>query len=133
MPKQTAEKRKPRARAMANVLDLSAARLSRKHQLAERRLRAVLDDNRAALGRLFASGLIFTQKGSRAGRELLGAHQALLKVVDLLGRMSDGASESDLRFKLRGDDLFRYLESQLARTAQLTARTGEFLSGRYRE
>lgn len=133
MAKQTAEKRKLRVRAMAPVVDLAAARLTRKHQLAERRLRAVLDDNRAALGRLFASGLIFTQKGSRTGRELLSAHQALLKVVALLGRMSDGASESDLRSTLGGNDLFLHLESQLARTAQLTARTGEFLSGRYRE
>jgi len=29
-----------------------------------------MEENRAALSRLFSSGLIFTQKGSRAGRDL---------------------------------------------------------------
>ncbi|HXN81635.1 MAG TPA: hypothetical protein VN883_04110 [Myxococcales bacterium] len=133
MAKQTAERRKPKSRSIAAVVDLAEARLSRKQQLAERRVRAVLDDNRAALTRLFASGLIFTQKGSRAGRELLGAHQALLKVVDLFARMTDGEADGDRRLDLQGDELFRHLDAQLARTAQLTARTGEFLSGRYRE
>ena len=50
------------------VVDLSSVREQRRRELAERRVRSVMDGNRAALSRLFASGLIFTQKGSRAGR-----------------------------------------------------------------
>jgi hypothetical protein len=94
-------------------------------------VRAVLDDNRAALSRLFATGLIFTQKGSRAGRELLGAHQALLKVVDLFARLDEG--ELDLRLKERSEEIFEQLDAQLAHAAQLTVRTGEFLANRGRE
>ncbi|HXN56694.1 MAG TPA: hypothetical protein VN874_10535 [Myxococcales bacterium] len=133
MFKQTASTRKPKVRPMAFVVDLSAARHSRRRQTAERRVRAVLEDNRAALSRLFASGLIFTQKGSRAARELLGAHQGLLKVIDFLTRLGAEERSLDLRLKLRGEEIFEHLDAQLARTAQLTARTGEFLSGRGRE
>ena len=63
-----------RRRSRATVVDLSSVREARRRELAERRVRSVMDGNRAALTRLFASGLIFTQKGSRAGRELLREH-----------------------------------------------------------
>jgi hypothetical protein len=125
MVKETASTRKAKARSMASIVDLSAARLSRRRQTAERRVRAVLEDNRAALSRLFASGLIFTQKGSRAARELLGAHQGLLKVIDFLTRLGAEDQSLDVRLKLRGEEIFQQLDAQLARTAQLTARTGE--------
>jgi hypothetical protein len=126
----TARTRKPRPRT-APVFDLAQERILRRQKLAERRVRAVLDDNRAALSRLFATGLIFTQKGSRAGRELLGAHQALLKVVDLFARLDEG--ELDLRLKERSEEIFEQLDAQLAHAAQLTVRTGEFLANRGRE
>src|SRR5262249_26981507 len=71
-----------RRRTRATVVDLSSVREARRRELAERRVRSVMDGNRAALTRLFASGLIFTQKGSRAGRELLREHQTLQKLVD---------------------------------------------------
>ena len=60
-------------RSPATVVDLAEVREQHRRQVSERRVREVLDDNRAALSRLFASGLIFTQKGSRTGRDLLGA------------------------------------------------------------
>lgn len=122
-----ARERKPAARAA--VVDLAVVREHQRRQRAERRVREVLEDNRAALSRLFASGLIFTQKGSRAGRDLLGAHHSLLKVIDLIARFEEGEPAAG-RLELRAEDLFRDLETQLSRTAQLTARTGEFLSGR---
>src|SRR5258708_13301256 len=106
MAKQTAESRKPKSRLMAGVIVLAEVRLTRKQQLAERRVRSVLDDNRAALTRLFASELIFTQKGSRAGRELLGAHQALLKVVDLFPRMPTRDPDGHPRPDPHADALF---------------------------
>src|SRR6266851_789803 len=104
-----------RRRSRATVVDLSSVREERRRELAERRVRSVMDGNRAALTRLFASGLVFTQKGSRAARELLREHQTLQKLHD------------------RAEDVFARLDAQLARTAQLTARAGDFLSGRSRD
>ena len=120
-------------RTWAPVVDLSSVRAEKRRELAERRVRTALDENRAALARLFSSGLIFTQKGARAGRDLLLAHQALLKVVDLFTRLVDPSARDDAALKTRAEEVFGHLDAQLARTAQLTARTGEFLSGRGRD
>jgi hypothetical protein len=120
-------------RAPAPVVDLSSVRAQKRRELAERRVRSALDDNRAALSRLFSTGLIFTQKGARAGRDLLLAHQALLKVVDLFARLVDPSARDDAALKNRAEEVFAHLDAQLARAAQLTARTGEFLSGRGRD
>jgi hypothetical protein len=120
-----------RNRTSASVVDLALVRQQHRRLLAERRVRTVLDDNRAALTRLFASGLIFTQTGSRNGRDLLGAHQSLLKAIDQIARLDEAGAGSRREREL--DAVFRQLETQLARTTQLTARTGEFLSGRGRE
>lgn len=120
-------------RTWAPVVDLSSVRAQKRRELAERRVRAALDENRAALARLFSSGLIYTQKGARAGRDLLLAHQALLKVVDLFTRLVDPSARDDAALKTRAEEVFDHLDAQLARTAQLTARTGEFLSGRGRD
>jgi len=117
-------------RAPAAIVDLSSVRAQKKRELAELRVRGAMSDNRAALTRLFASGLIFTQKGSRAGRDLLLAHQALLKVVDVFTRLVEQSSREDATLKVRAEEVFRQLDAQLTRTAQLTQRTGEFLSGR---
>ena len=120
-------------RAPATIVDLSSVRAQRRRELAERRVRAALDDNRAALARLFSSGLIFTQKGARAGRDLLLAHQSLLKVVDVFARLIEPSARDDAALKHRAEEVFAHLDAQLTRTAQLTARTGDFLSGRGRD
>jgi len=120
-------------RGPALVVDLSSVRAQKRRELAERRVRDAMDENRAALSRLFASGLIFTQKGARAGRDLLAAHQTLLKVVDLFARLVEPSSRDDATLKVRAEEVFEHLDAQLARTAQLSARTGEFLSGRGRD
>ena len=132
--KATQRSRNRRARrAWAAVVDLSSVRALKRRELAERRVRIAMEENRAALARLFASGLIFTQKGARAGRDLLLAHQSLLKVVDLFARLVEPSSRDDDALKTRAEEVFAHLDAQLARTAQLTARTGDFLSGRTRE
>ena len=131
--KRASRKGRKVRRTPAPVVDLSSVRALRRHELAERRVRIAMDENRAALSRLFASGLIFTQKGARAGRDLLLAHQSLLRVVDLFARLVDPSAGDDASLKLRAEEVFAHLDAQLARTAQLTARTGEFLSGRSRE
>jgi hypothetical protein len=126
------QRRKTR-RASAPVIDLSSVRAQRRRELGERRVRDAMDENRGALSRLFSTGLIFTQKGARAGRDLLLAHQALLRSADLFARLLDPSSRHDVALKHRAEELLAHLDSQLARTAQLTARTGEFLSGRGRD
>jgi hypothetical protein len=115
------------------VVDLSSVRAQKRREQAERRVRDAMDENRAALSRLFATGLIFTQKGARAGRDLLLAHQTLLRTADLFARLVEPSAHDDAGLKHRAEEVFAHLDSQLARTAQLTARTGEFLSGRGRE
>ena len=120
-------------RATAAVVDLSSVRAQRRREHAEMRVRDAIDENRAALSRLFATGLIFTQKGARAGRDLLLAHQALLRTADLFARLVEPSARDDAALKHRAEEVFAHLDSQLARTAQLTARTGEFLSGRGRD
>ncbi len=132
MAKANAQQR-IRPRKTAAVVDLSLVRDSRRRELADKRVREAMDDNRAALTRLFASGLIFTQKGARAGRDLLLAHQGLLKVIDIFARLGEDHGGLDLGLKVRGEEVFARLDAQLTRTAQLTARTGEFLSNRVRE
>ena len=128
-----ARARTRRMRSSATVVDLSSVRAQKRRELAERRVRSAVDDNRAALARLFSSGLIFTQKGARAGRDLLLAHQALLRSADLFARLVEPSARDDAALKHRAEEVFAHLDSQLARTAQLTARTGEFLSGRGRD
>ncbi len=122
-----------RPRAASPVVNLAEVRHERRRDTAERRVRAVLDENRAALGRLFSSGLIFTQQGSRAGRELLSTHQSLLRVADLFARLREDGRGGDGTLKLRAEEAFVQLDDQLRRSSELTARAGDFLSGRGRE
>jgi hypothetical protein len=133
MPRPNHQRRKTRRRSPAAVIDLASVRALRRRELAERRVRDAMDENRGALSRLFSTGLIFTQKGARAGRDLLLAHQALLRSADLFARLLDPSSRHDAALKQRAEELLAHLDAQLARTAQLTARTGEFLSGRGRD
>ncbi|HYY53122.1 MAG TPA: hypothetical protein VE755_09625 [Myxococcales bacterium] len=130
---RTKHQRRRTRRGAAMVVDLSSVRAQRRREQAEERVRDAMDENRAALARLFASGLIFTQKGARAGRDLLLAHQALLRTADLFARLVEPSARDDAALKHRAEEVFAHLDSQLARTAQLTARTGEFLSGRSRD
>jgi hypothetical protein len=133
MAKTRQQRRKTRRRSPASIIDLASVRALRRRELAERRVRNAMDENRGALSRLFSTGLIFTQKGARAGRDLLLAHQALLRSADLFARLLDPMSRHDAALKQRAEDLLAHLDGQLARTAQLTARTGEFLAGRGRD
>jgi phosphate uptake regulator len=119
--------RGPRAKAPLAplVVDLAAARDARKLRDFQARTRAVDDVNRKALGRLFQTGLIYTRQGARLGRDLLLAHQHLLRVGDLLARIADLPDVSHA-----GDASALYDEAQglLARTTELTARCGLVLA-----
>jgi hypothetical protein len=121
-----ARPQKPRARAKASaIVDLAHARDARRLRDFQERCRTVDDVNRRALAQLFQTGVIYTRRGARLGRDLLLAHQHLLRVSDLLARIEElpdpaaGGDSSDL-----------YLEAQglLAKTSELAARCGLVLA-----
>ena len=107
------------------MVDLAQARESRRLRDFQARCQGVDDVNRKALARLFQSGLIFTRSGARLGRDLLLAHQHLLRVGDLLARIGELPDPS-----ADGDAAALYAEAQslLARTTELTARCGLVLA-----
>jgi hypothetical protein len=103
------------------VVDLSAARDARRLVEFQARCRAVDELNRKALSRLFQSGLLYTRQGARLGRDLLLAHQHLLRVSDLLLRIGELDGPSSARDAEPHYDEAREL---LARITKLTSRTG---------
>ncbi len=117
--------RSRKARAAPPVVDLAQARDARRLREIQARCRAVDEVNRKSLGRLFQSGLLFTRQGARLGRDLLLAHQHLLRVSDLLARIAelpDGAAADD------AGALYDEAQALLARTTELTARSGLVLA-----
>jgi hypothetical protein len=107
-------------------VDLAAVRESRRLLDFQARCRGVDEVNRKALARLFQSGLLYTRAGARLGRDLLLAHQHLLRVGDLLARIGDldGAPGA----QAEAEPLYAEAQSLLARTAELTARSGLVLA-----
>ncbi len=117
--------RSRKARAAPPVVDLAQARDARRLRDIQARCRAVDEVNRKSLGRLFQSGLVFTRQGARLGRDLLLAHQHLLRVSDLLARIAelpDDAADGD------AGALYDEAQALLARTTELTERSGLVLA-----
>jgi hypothetical protein len=114
------------ARCETPVIDLARARDERRLAEYQRRTRRELDANRGALSRLFQSGLVYSRVGSRLGRDLLLAHQHLLKVGELLSRLGD--MESPERFDVAS--VYDEVQALLARTAALSARSDGILARR---
>jgi hypothetical protein len=103
------------------VVDLGAAREARRLREFQARARAVDELNRKALGRLYQTGLVFTRQGARLGRDLLLAHQHLLRVGDLLIRIGELAGPAAVR---DAEAFYDEARDLLARTTKLTSRTG---------
>ncbi len=100
------------------IVDLAMARDARQLRDFQARCRSVDELNRKALSRLFQTGLIYTRHGARLGRELLLAHQHLLRVTDLLARIGELPDAS----AAEASALYREAQSLLSRTTELTAR-----------
>jgi hypothetical protein len=123
MPPSVPRMRK--ARVAPPVVDLARARDAKKLRELVARCQAVDDVNRKSLARLFQTGLVYTRQGARLGRDLLLAHQHLLRASDLLARIAElpaGAAE--------GEAAAFYDEAQglLSRTTELTSRTAVVLA-----
>ena len=123
MPQPLPRSRK--ARLAPPVVDLARARDARKLRELLARCRAVDEVNRKSIARLFQTGLVYTRAGARLGRDLLLAHQHLLRASALLSRIAElPATAPD------GDATALYDEAQglLARIAELTSRSGGVLA-----
>jgi hypothetical protein len=106
------------------VVDLADARDDRRLRDLRSRLRANVDRNKRALARLFHSGLLYTRTGARLGRELLLAHQHLLRAGDLLERVDDGGGRRDAETELAARQVLQVLD----RTGELYARSDGLLA-----
>ncbi len=91
------------------------------------RLDDVVAQNRAAISRLFGSGLTFTREGGRATRSLLVAQEHLARVSILLDRLEQKGDVPAPRTAAEIDSVFDELEELLRRTDVLTSRTGTYL------
>jgi hypothetical protein len=110
-------------------LDLAEARARSRHEEYQDRLTQVLADNKRSIGRLYSSGGLFTKEGTRAGRDLLLAHQHLLKVVGLLDRL---AHQGDVPAPLSAAgmaEVYAELDTLFSRTDELRQRTADLLRG----
>ena len=117
--------RSRKAHAVPPVVDLAQARDARRVRELQARCLAVDEVNRKSLARLFQSGLLYTRQGARLGRDLLLAQQHLLRVGDLLARIAElpeGSTDGDAAA------LYEEASALLARTADLTARSGLVLA-----
>ena len=119
--------------ALAELVSLAEVRQARRLQTYRLRLDRVLKGNRRALERLFASGTLFTRQGARAGRDLLLAHEHLLKVLTLLDRLEHQGDVPAPRAAEAVDRVFEELDTLLRRTTELGAHTASLLGELSRE
>ena len=114
------------ARRENPVIELARVRDARRLVDFQRRTQLVIDANKRALARLFQSGVIYSRVGARLARDLLLAHQHLLKVGDLLTRLS----EKDSPEGFDAETIYDEVQALLSRTAALTARSEGVLARR---
>jgi len=111
----------------SRVVHLSVVRARSRLDAYQQAIGAVLAANRRTFGRLHSSGTLFSPEGVRAGRDLLLAHQHLLRVVALLQRLS---ARTHLRGPIavaRFEGVCRELDRRLERASALAERTGTHL------
>jgi hypothetical protein len=116
-------------RMESTVFSLDEARLHRRLRSYRERLDRVLSANQHAISRLFQTGNLFTKEGTRAGRDLLLAHQHLLRVVTLLDRLSQTGDVPAPKQTVEVDAIFGELDDLLEKTGQLTEKTGALFRG----
>jgi hypothetical protein len=118
---------------VAEVVSLSDIRLSRRVAAYRARLDRVLKANKRAVTRLFGTGLLFTRPGTRAGRDLLLAHEHLLRVLGLIDRLADEGDVPAPRKAAEIDAIFIELDTLLERTSVLTEETAKMLEDLVKE
>jgi hypothetical protein len=109
------------------VLHLSLIRAQSRLSAYQEAIGAVLVANRRSFGRLHDSGALFSKEGARAGRDLLLAHQHLLRVVALLQRLSARAHLRGRAALARLEAAHQELDHLLQRSSALAERTDTHL------
>jgi hypothetical protein len=105
------------------VVHLAEVRASRRLEAYLDTIGGVLASNRRTLDQLHASGALFSRAGARAGRNLLLAHQNLLRIVALLQELVAQSTRGDRAALSRSESAVRALDRLLVRTSALTERT----------
>jgi len=118
---------------MADVVDLRTVRARVRVEAWRQKVERVMESNRRTIGKLYATGALFSRQGSRVGRDLLLAHQHLLKVNVLLDRLSDDGDVPAPRKPAEREALYRELDALLDKTQAITHRSGDFLARLRRE
>lgn len=113
----------------AQVISFAEVKLARRLGNYREKLDKVLRTNKRAIGRLYSSGTLFTKAGSRAGRDLLLAHEHLIRVVGLIERLSDTGDVPAPRKTNEVDSIFSELDTLLERTAALSEHTATMIDG----
>ena len=112
-----------------HVVNLGAARERARLTRCRERVEGVLEQNRRAVETLFQSGLVFSRSGSKAGRDLLGAHQQLLRMADVVGRAERGQTFDPLP-AAELDTLFCDIERLLEKTSEIARRNRSLFTSR---
>jgi hypothetical protein len=107
----------------AEVFSFAEARLARRLTTYRERLDTVIRTNRKAIGKLYTTGSLFTKVGARAGRDLLTAHEHLLRVVTLLDRLGHTGDVPAPTSAKEVEAIFTELDTLLERTGDLTTQT----------
>lgn len=112
----------------AEVFSFAEARLAKRLSSYRQRLDLVLRSNRRAIGTLYTSGSLFTKVGTRAGRDLLTAHEHLLRVVALLDQLEHTGDVPAPTSAKEVEAIFAELDTLLTRTGELTQQTQELVA-----
>jgi hypothetical protein len=115
------------------VVDLRAARERKRLSEWRSKLARVMASNQRTIGRLYATGVLFSGQGAKMGRDLLLAHQHLLKMDALLDRLSEQGARRAPPTPRQTQALYLELDALLDRAGALTHRSGALLSGLRRE
>lgn len=115
-------------RKLAEVVDLAEARAVHRLAAYRQKIAQLVEANRRAIGRLYTTGALFSHEGANAGRDLLLAHQHLLRVMKLLHRLGRDGDVPAPKKPAQLNAVFRELDELLERTTELTSRTGQFLA-----
>jgi hypothetical protein len=126
-PRKSTASPRPSAPRLGELVLLSDARHARRLQGYREKLERVVKANKRAIGKLYVSGALFTRLGTSAGRDLLLAHEHLLRVVALLDRLGDNGDVPAPRRSDEVDDIFAELDTLLERTSTLTENTAELM------
>jgi hypothetical protein len=112
----------------AKVILLTDLRVARRLRDYREKLKRGITYNRRAIGKLYVSGTLFTKAGTRAGRDLLTAHEHLLRVLSLLDRMEHVGDVPAPHSEREVSAVFHELDTLLGQTETLNDRTGEVLA-----